>query len=112
MPGSILSQLGDTQLEAEAPTALRLKGEPYRIFSGQQTDATSDATLELTDFNAVVIKTLVSGKGVGGIGLPTAAVIVLEWETPAGIFLECTDPQGAQLAVSGSTQATVICGSH
>ena len=108
-----ISSLGDVQLQGERETIARLKGEPYIIFQGQTTDAVSDATLELRDFNAVVIKTLVSGTGVGGPGtLPVADVLLLDSESPSGSFLACSDPQGQQLAVNASSQVTVICGAH
>jgi hypothetical protein len=102
----------DTELPQTSPTQQRLKGEPFTVFRNQTVDATSDVTFEIRDFNAMVIKVLVSGKGAGGVGLPSADVMLVDSETPAGIFLDCTDPQGQQLAIHASQQSTTICGAH
>jgi hypothetical protein len=96
----------DTALPHEAATVPRLKGEPYTPFLTATGPGDSDETMDLRDFNAVVVKVIVTGTN------PKADILLIDSESPAGNFLACTDPQGAMLNVTSSTQAMMICGAH
>lgn len=102
----IQGQIGVTgDSTANAGLGPRFKGDPVRLFDGQQLAALSDFFVDCRDFNAVHVECAV--QGTGG---PGATLQFLGGSASGGAFLPLPDPAALILRLTASTAFDITVG--